>query len=192
MNPGDAESIGSVSRGALFTSNSAASGASSEKSARQNSLARSAGGQLSSSDEGGNAHCASNMGAKSRDSSRGTSGAGLALAVTRADPAQETALRELRQRLDAALTDVSRATAVLADAECRASEAQAAADAARHETAAARAEAGALQRRLVSTDAAAEVLMLRVHTWRVLFRLSAKLLRCLHKHSRIMCQHRSA
>ncbi len=67
-------------------------------------------------------------------------------------------MRELRHRLDAALTDVGRATAALADAEARAGEAQAEVDAARQELVAARAEAGAFQRRLASTKAAVEVI----------------------------------
>ena len=67
-------------------------------------------------------------------------------------------MRELHVRLDAALTDVGRATAALADTEARAGEARAEADAARQEVVAARAEAKAVQRHLASSKAAAEVL----------------------------------
>ena len=72
---------------------------------------------------------------------------------------QDSPVRELQRGLEAALADVGRATAALSGAEARAEEAAADAAASKQELADALAVAGALDRRLETASAAAEVLL---------------------------------
>ncbi len=66
-------------------------------------------------------------------------------------------MRDLQHRLEAALTDVGRATTALAGAEARAEEAAEESAAAKQDLCVALAEGGAAERRLASVAAAAEV-----------------------------------